>query len=55
MFFNKKKKEDYDLDMDNIPAHIALLWMVMDDGQRKERCLELMDIMKERKLSVLWL
>ena len=31
MFFNKKKKEDYDLDMDNIPAHIAF---IMDGNGR---------------------
>lgn len=31
MFFNKKKKEDYDLDTDNIPAHIAF---IMDGNGR---------------------
>ena len=41
-----KRKEKYTLDMDRIPAHIAF---IMEDGLKREKCLEHMAIMKELK------
>ena len=55
MFLKKNKIEEidyHDIDLDNIPKHIAF---IMDVGQRKEKCHELMDTMKEQKQFVILL
>ena len=44
-----KRKENYTLDMDRIPAHIAFIMDGNGRWAKKERCLEHMAIMKELK------
>ncbi len=52
MFFKKKMQHDYDLDMHIFLVILLLLWMVMADGRRSERCQELMGTMRAQKLFV---
>ena len=56
MLFKKKEEKDYQIDMNNIPAHIAFIMDGNGRWAKKEKCHEHMVIMKVRKQSVhlLW-
>ena len=37
-FFKKNKPEEIKTELKKTPTHVAILWMAMDVGQKKEIC-----------------